>query len=104
VEQIRVQLRFSASANSAPAAQVHALYPAAPAYFEFACPFGDCDGAFDLNDIASPLLANSDPQANGTIHCSGSRTGSGGAARQPCSLKADYLIIAQYQGSFSPRG
>ena len=103
VAQIRVQLRFGASASSVPAAQLHALYPPAPAYFEFACPLGDCDGGFDLNGIASPLLKNSDSQADGTIQCSGTRTGSG-AARQPCGLKADYVIVAQYQASLRPRG
>jgi hypothetical protein len=96
VEQIRVELRFGASASSAPAAQRHALYPSAPAYFEFACPLGDCDGSFDLNGVAALLLKNSDSQANGTIQCSGSRAG-GGITRQPCSLRADYWITVQYQ-------
>jgi hypothetical protein len=96
VEQIRVDLHFAASASAVPAAQRHALYPPAPAYFEFACPFGDCDGSFDLNGIASPLLKEAHPQADGSILCSGSRTRSG-MPRQPCSLRADYRITAQYQ-------
>jgi hypothetical protein len=96
VEQIRVDLRFAATASSVPAAQRHALYPPAPAYFEFACPFGDCDGSFDLNGVASPLLKNADSQADGTIQCSGSRTRTG-MPRQPCSLRADYSIIALYR-------
>lgn len=98
VEEIRVELRFTAAASSVPAAQRHALYPPAPAYFEFACPFGDCDGSFDLNGIASPLLKKSDPEAGGTIQCSGSRTRSG-MPRQPCSLRADYRITAMYQAN-----
>ena len=96
VEQIRVDLRFAASASSVPAAQRHALYPPAPAYFEFACPFGDCDGSFDLNGVASPLLKKAASQADGTIQCSGSRTRTG-TERQPCSLRADYSIIALYR-------
>ena len=103
VEQIRVDLRFAASASSVPAAQRHALYPPAPAYFEFACPFGDCDGSFNLNDIASPLLKKAVPQADGTIQCSGSRTRAG-QPRQPCNLRADYLITAQYQTSSALKG
>jgi len=95
VEQIRVQLRFVTAKNQAPAAQVHALYPSAYAYFEFACPYGDCDGSFDLNGVALPLLASSAPQAEGTLHCSGSRT-AGGMTRQPCKLRADYWISAKY--------
>jgi len=98
VEQIRVELRFGVSANLAPAAQRHALYPSAPAYFEFACPIGDCDGSFDLNGVAAPLLKNSNSQADGTIQCSGSRTCSG-ETRQPCSLRAEYWITAQYQST-----
>lgn len=103
VEQIRVDLRFTASASAVPAAQRHALFPPAPAYFEFACPFGDCDGSFDLNGIASPLLKKAVPQADGSIQCSGSRTRSG-MPRQPCSLRADYLITAQYQQSSAAKG
>jgi len=103
VEEIRVELRFTASASSVPAAQRHALYPPAPAYFEFACPFGDCDGSFDLNGVASPLLKKADPEADGTIQCSGSRTRSG-MPRQPCSLRADYRITAQYQASAAQKG
>ncbi|MGH8249148.1 MAG: hypothetical protein ACREVI_00385 [Steroidobacteraceae bacterium] len=96
VEQVRVQLRFIATAESAPSAQVHALYPSAPAYFEFACPHGDCDGSIDLNDIALPLLRRSARQAEGTFKCTGTRT-AGGMARQPCNQRTDYWIAAQYQ-------
>ena len=96
VERVRIQLRFLPTAGSVPAAQIHALYPSAPAYFEFACPFGDCDGSFDLNAIASPFLANSDAQVSGSLHCPGTRTGSA-LTRQPCKLRADYWITAQYQ-------
>ncbi|MGB5133115.1 MAG: hypothetical protein WBO00_10890 [Steroidobacteraceae bacterium] len=103
VEEIRVELCFTASANSVPAAQRHALYPPAPAYFEFACPFGDCDGSFDLNGIASPLLKKADPEADGSILCSGSRTRAG-MPRQPCSLRANYHITAQYQASAARKG
>ncbi len=98
VEQIRVELCFTDPESSAPAAQRHALYPPAPAYFEFACPFGDCDGSFDLNGVASPLLKKSVPQADGTVQCSGSRTRAG-MPRQPCSLRAEYWISAKYQAS-----
>ena len=79
------------------------LYPPAPAYFEFACPFGDCDGSFDLNGVASPLLKKAHPHADGSIQCSGSRTRAG-LPRQPCSLRADYRITAQYQTSSARKG
>lgn len=95
LEQVRVQLRFAATAASVPAAQVHALYPSAPAYFEFACPHGDCDGSIDLNDVALALLRRSDRHAEGSYKCSGTRT-AGGTARQPCTQRTDYWITAQY--------
>ncbi len=96
VEQIRMQLRFVSTQGAVPAAQTHALYPSAQAYFEFACPHGDCDGSVDLNEVALPLLRRSGLQADGTLRCPGSRT-AGGTARQPCNLRIDYWISAQYQ-------
>ena len=96
VEQIRLQLRFFPAKGTPPAAQTHALYPSAQAYFEFACPHGDCDGSVDLNEVALPLLKRSGQQADGTLRCPGSRT-AGGTERQPCNLRIDYWIAAQYQ-------
>ena len=97
VELIRLQLRFLPTAGSVPAAQIHALYPSAPAYFEFACPYGDCDGSFDLNSVVLPFLRDGGSQAEGTLQCSGTRTAAG-MTRQPCRLRADYWIGAQHQG------
>ena len=96
VEQVRIQLRFVTKKGVVPAAQTHALYPSAQAYFEFACPHGDCDGSIDLNGIALPLLRASGVQADGTVHCPGTRTG-GGTVRPPCNQRVDYWISAQYQ-------
>ena len=66
VELVRLQLRFLPASGSVPAAQIHALYPSAPAYFEFACPYGDCDGSFDLNAVVQPFLAKG--HAHGRRH------------------------------------
>jgi hypothetical protein len=96
VEQIRLQLRFLPVAGAVPAAQIHALYPSAPAYFEFACPYGDCDGCFDLNSVVLPLLADNGTRVEGTLHCTGTRTAAG-MTRQPCKLRADYWVSAQHQ-------
>ena len=102
VEQIRIQLRFINKMGTVPAAQTHALYPSAQAYFEFACPHGDCDGSIDLNEIALPLLRTSGVQLDGTLHCPGTRTGggtgtAGATVRPPCGQRVDYWIAAQYQ-------
>jgi hypothetical protein len=96
VELVRLQLRFLPASGSVPAAQIHALYPSAPAYFEFACPYGDCDGSFDLNSVVQPFLAQDGSQTEGTLLCSGTRTAAG-MTRQPCKLRADYWVRAQHQ-------
>ena len=100
VEQIRLQLRFFPAKGTPPAAQTHALYPSAQAYFEFACPHGDCDGSVDLNEVALPLLKRSGQQADGTLRCPGSRTaGDGAAALQSANRLLDRgPIPASLQG------
>lgn len=96
VERVRVLLRFLPGSGAVPAAQTHALYPSAPAWFEFACPFGDCDGSFDLNAMVKPLLSRSGPEASGSLHCGGTRTGSA-PTRQACNLRVDYWVAAEYR-------
>lgn len=96
VERVRVDLTFRDATEYPPVSQTHEMYPPAPAYFEFACPYGDCDGSFDLNRAAASLLAASTPKVDGTMQCSGSRTGAG-LTRQPCGLQATYRIVANYE-------
>ena len=95
LEQVRLELRFLPTEGLAPVRQLHAMYPPAPAYFEFACPYGDCDGSFDLTAIAAETLGKSAPNATGTVECPGSRAGPG-LTRQPCGLRLRYRIVAQY--------
>jgi len=95
-ELVRIHLQFIAKDGPVPAARTHALYPSAQAYFEFACPHGDCDGSIDLNAVALALLRNSETQANGTLHCPGTRTADGGV-RPRCNQRVDYWIVARYQ-------
>jgi hypothetical protein len=95
-EQVRIHLRFVSKSGPAPAARTHALYPSAQAFFEFACPHGDCDGSIDLNAVVKKLLGKSGTQAEGTVHCPGTRTG-GEQARPPCNLRVDYWIVASHQ-------
>jgi hypothetical protein len=95
-EQVHIHLKFVSNDGPVPAARVHALYPSAQAYFEFACPHGDCDGSIDLNAVALPMLRSSGTQADGTLHCPGTRTGAGGA-RPRCNQRVDYWIVARYQ-------
>lgn len=95
LESLRIQLHFVPASGVAPAAQVHALYPSAPAYFEFPCPYGDCDGRYDLGAAAVPLLRGSGHHAEGTLHCAGTRA-AGGETRRPCRLRADFWMAATH--------
>ena len=49
VQHLRIDLRFQGPGSSAPTPQTHLLYPPARAFFEYRCPYSDCDGQFDLN-------------------------------------------------------
>jgi hypothetical protein len=101
VGQVSVQLRFLDWVGRSPCSQLHMVYPPAPAYFEFACPYGDCDGAFDLNEIARELMRDSMQSTDGTIVCPGTRTGAA-LTRQPCGLRAAYRITAHYEAASDP--
>ena len=95
-EQVRIHLQFISNDGPAPAARTHALYASAQAYFEFACPHGDCDGSIDLNAVATSLLRSSGTQAEGTLNCPGTRA-NGGDVRPRCNQRVDYWISARYQ-------
>ena len=96
IDHVRIHLQFVAQAGPVPAARTHALYSSAQAYFEFACPHGDCDGSIDLNAATLTLLRSAGTRADGTLHCPGTRTG-GTGVRPPCKLRVDYWIDARYQ-------
>jgi hypothetical protein len=96
VESVRIELNFQDESSQRPVRQLHALYPAAPAYFEFPCPHGDCDGALDLNEIMSKLLQRAAPGGEGSLRCPGFRAGPG-MTKRPCSLDAHYRVVAQYE-------
>lgn len=95
-ELVRIHLQFVATGGPAPAARTHALYPSAHAYFDFACPHGDCDGSIDLNAVAIELLRKSGAQVDGTLRCPGTRT-AGGGPRPPCNQRVDYWIDVRHQ-------
>ena len=95
-ELVRIHLQFASGDGPALSPRTHVLYASAQAYFEFACPHGDCDASIDLNDTAHALLRNGDTEAGGTLYCSGTRTGDG-VARPRCSQRVDYWIVARYR-------
>ena len=89
VEQLRLELKFASTATNIPASQSHVLHPPARAFFEFPCPYADCDGQFDLTGTVDLLLADGVSKAEGTLKCQGHRPGRG-VTRTPCQLHLAY--------------
>ncbi|HUN26180.1 MAG TPA: hypothetical protein VMU67_07715 [Steroidobacteraceae bacterium] len=101
VERIRVDLNFLETAVSPPGAQSHAMHPPARAFFEFLCPHADCDGGFDLSNVANSVLMRASTRATGTLECKGTRP-STGMTKQPCGVRVQYTILAQYHAANGP--
>jgi hypothetical protein len=96
VQQLRLDMQFEGTTANIPAAQSHVLYPPAPAFFAFPCPYADCDGRFDLTAAVNTALAAPSHQAGGVMVCQGGRAHNR-AAGQPCRLNLKYKIAASYQ-------
>jgi len=91
--RIAVHLQFLADEVPSHAEQSFVLYPAARAFFAFPCPYGDCDGIYDLSQAVESALKRSAPQTTGTLECSGARTRNR-MPRQPCGLQVTYTVTA----------
>jgi hypothetical protein len=98
VQQLRLELKFEGTATNIPAAQSHVLHPPARAFFEFPCPYADCDGHFDLTAAVSALMGSRLAAADGVLKCSGQRLDRS-AARIPCQLHLNYAFTVTYQSS-----
>lgn len=90
-EQLRFELAFHATRSLQPSPQVHTLYPAAAAFFRFACPCADCNGDFDLTEHVVALAKAAVTASRGQLVCNGTRRDRplGSAA---CSVRLDYRI------------
>lgn len=95
VERLRLDLHFNGARN-VPASQTHELHPPARAFFEFPCPFADCDGQFDLRAAVTAALSDGKRQVQGEMECTGARARDH-ASKQPCKLQLTYKITALYQ-------
>jgi hypothetical protein len=100
VQQLRIELKFEGRGSDVPTApQSHALYPSAAAFFEYSCPYWDCDGQFDLSGAVKAALADAAHRAEGQLECQGSRVGDR-ASKRPCLLQLIYKVTATFeQGS-----
>jgi hypothetical protein len=96
LQQLRLELTFESPSSNVPAAQSHTLHPAARAFFEFSCPYADCDGGFDLTTAVNTALTNGGGKARGVLECTGYRP-QRQSPRMPCKLHLTYAIAATYQ-------
>jgi hypothetical protein len=96
VAELRIELKFEAASSSAPTPQSHVLYPPARAFFEYPCPYWDCDGQFDLSGAVTAALGEPTQRAEGVRECQGSRVGDRDT-RRPCLLRLFYEVTATFQ-------
>jgi hypothetical protein len=96
IQQLRLELKFEGATANTPASQSHLLYPPARAFFEFPCPYADCDGQFDLTSVVNAALADRTREAEGMLECSGQRPHQN-TSRKACQLHLIYSVTATYQ-------
>jgi len=89
--RLDVRLEFLCEERSGHADQVFVLYPGARAFFGFPCPYGDCDGIYDLRPAVEATLGGSALQGAGTLECTGVRPRLRGP-RQACGLRLNFRI------------
>lgn len=98
-QEVRVDLSFDAHERLSHAHCQFVTYPPAQAHFVYACPFGDCDGVYDLNAVVFAMLESHSDRATGVLVCVGNR-----AQQHPpgttCGLRASYVVTVNY----SPAG
>jgi hypothetical protein len=100
VDQLRIELVFNDASAFVPSPQLHTLFPAASAFFRFACPCADCDGDFDLTDAVASLLLESaagrrriDVSSTGRMDCQGVRLRDM-AGQKVCPMQLSFRLIS----------
>jgi hypothetical protein len=93
---VTVNLNFVPTEAPPHAAQSFSLYPAARAFFSYPCPYGDCDGIYDLSTEADRAVANGKSRVTGVLTCDGMRARDGRQG-QPCGLRVNYSIGAEHE-------
>lgn len=95
VQQLRLELKFDGTMTNIPASRSHVLHPPARFFFEFPCPYADCDGQFDLTSVVNLLLPNQS-KAEGMLKCQGQRPDRR-ITRTSCQLHLNYEFTVTYQ-------
>ncbi len=98
VVQLRLELLFQSSTLNNPAPQSHTLHPSARAFFEFPCPFADCDGHFNLGAAVKAAVCDPKGRAAGELGCSGKRAVRVGD-KEACQLRLGYSVTAMIDPS-----
>jgi len=99
IGQVRIELTFNDLSANTPSPQQHTLYPAAPAFFRFACPCTDCDGDFDLSGAVATALETpawhkrASVTSSGSLPCMGARLHDR-AGNKTCTMKLNYKLVA----------
>jgi hypothetical protein len=93
VQQLHLEFVFQGHGATTPAMQSHTLHGAARAFFEFSCPYADCDGQFDLTGAVKAALAHPSQHARGELECSGKRPVRVGT-HESCRLRLSYTVAA----------
>jgi len=94
VQQLRLELQFDGRDETTPAAQVFVLYPPARAYFEFPCPYTNCDGHFNLAAEVDAAVSGQVHKVEGLLECCGERARLR-VAQQACKLQLNYTVTAE---------
>jgi hypothetical protein len=102
IEQLRVELVFN-DPNTRfpqPSSQLRTLYPAAPAFFRFACPCADCDGDFDLTGAVTGMVAKGMGRSrtaslDGRVTCQGVRFRDHALLQTPCPMELTFRLRAE---------
>jgi hypothetical protein len=102
IEQLRIELLFHDPETQLPppSPQLRTLYPAAPAFFRFACPCADCDGDFDLTDAVATLMTDSGGRKRaasftGQLSCRGVRFRDHALHQSSCSMQLSFQLYAE---------
>jgi hypothetical protein len=95
IATLGLELHFEGSEARIPTDQTHVLHPPARAFFEFPCPYADCDGQFNLTEAVRTALATSRKSSTGVLECSGTRV-KDHTGRQQCKLHLHYTINPRY--------
>jgi hypothetical protein len=98
---VNIELQFLPATAPPHAAQSFVMYPAARAFFEYPCPYGDCDGIYELGAAAAQALGGENSAVSGTLECGGLRSRDG-LQRQPCGLAMSYTITTKHDAEHAP--